>query len=133
DESGRETAQHTHAHCGHLGSRCRPPRVPPRTLARTRLQGRERSRVGRGIRCVVGDLRRGPRLGNRRHALIAFRHEETGFMSAWDLLSHEDLHIDLPGDDWIPLRVAALIANVPLKAMRRNADRGNIRTHKWYD
>ena len=54
-------------------------------------------------------------------------------MSAWDLLSHEDLHIDLPGDDWIPLRVAALIANVPLKAMRRNADRGNIRTHKWYD
>lgn len=54
-------------------------------------------------------------------------------MNAWDAIPAEALHIDFPGDDWIPLRAAAQMAGISLKAMRRNADRGNIRTHKWYD
>ncbi len=54
-------------------------------------------------------------------------------MSMWDAIPGDDLHIDTPGDDWIPLSAAAHIAGIPLKAMRRNADRSNIRTYRWYD
>lgn len=54
-------------------------------------------------------------------------------MNSWDAIPADALHIDFPGDDWIPLQAAAHIAGIPLKAMRRNADRRNIRTYKWYD
>lgn len=54
-------------------------------------------------------------------------------MNCWDETPSDALHIDLPGDDWIPLRAAAHIVGITLKAMRRNADRGNIRTYRWYD